>query len=143
MIRRVYPDPWKRFARDWPDIPIKFADLGDIWALTRWRDGRPIDVLLHSRLTQVERRVAITHECEHLDRGAPCQTLKASIEQRVITATARWLLPDIHRLADALAVYDMHRAATELWVTFPLLMDRIKSLTEQEWLIIEQRREAA
>jgi DNA invertase Pin-like site-specific DNA recombinase len=105
----MHPNPWDRLGHDWPEVPCRAADLGMTWGLTRWVAGRPVEIVLNSRLTQVQRRVTVAHECEHLDRGAPCASLQASIEQRVLRATARYLIPDLGVLGRHLAVYDMHR----------------------------------
>jgi uncharacterized protein DUF955 len=141
-VRDVHPNPWQRLARDWPAVDVHYAELGQVWGRTRWtRDGALI--ILNQRLTQVQRRVTIAHELEHLDRGAPCATLRASIEQRVLTDTARYLLPDIDAVAEAVAVYDLRRAANELWVTFPVLVDRLRALSAAQLAYVAQRRDAA
>jgi hypothetical protein len=141
-LRSMIPNPWQRLREDWPDVRIERTDLGHRWELTRWE--RPVPVIyLHQNLTQVQERAALTHACEHLDRGAPCESLRASIEQRVVDATARWLLPDAEVLAAAIAAYDsdLHRVAHELWVPFHVLIDRIHTLTEDEWVYIDKRRD--
>lgn len=135
-LRVMQVNPWQRLAEDWPGITVKYEDLGARWGVTKWRRDKPIGIALHSRLTQVQRRVTIAHECEHLDRGAPCETIKASVERRVLAATAKYLLPDLELVAGMLAVYDMHRAADELWVTFPVLVDRLRSLSDLELTIV-------
>jgi hypothetical protein len=131
-LRPMHPDPWARFAEDWPAVTWRPVDLGLRWGLTRWADGRPLEVLLHCDLTQVQRRVTIAHECEHLDRGAPCRTMRARDEQKVRDSTARYLIPDLGQLAAHLAAYDVHRAADELWVTYPVLVDRLRGLSDTE-----------
>lgn len=113
------------------------------WGLTRWVSGRPVEIVLNCELTQVQRRVTIAHECEHLDRGAPCASLQASIEQRVLQATARYLLPDLDVLGQHLAVYDLHRVADELWVTWPVLVDRLNGLSDDESLYVHSFRSDA
>jgi hypothetical protein len=128
----MHPDPWTRFAEDWPAVTWRKVDLGLRWGLTRWVGGQPVEVLLHSNLTQVQRRVTIAHECEHLDRGAPCRSMRGRDEQKVRDATARYLIPDLGQLAAHLAAYDVHRAADELWVTYPVLVDRLRGLSDTE-----------
>lgn len=144
-LRIMDVNPWQRLAEDWPGIDVRYGDLGSAHrhGLTRWKRGRPIEVVLHHRLTQVQRRCALAHELEHLDRGAPCESLKATIERRVLNATARYLLPDLELVAHTLDVYGWHRAADELWVTFPVLVDRLRNLTESELGKITLRRESA
>lgn len=141
-LRIMQVNPWQRLAEDWPQITVRYADLGTRWGQTRWVRGTPREIVLHEALTQVQRRVTIAHECEHLERGAPCDTLKASIERRVLNATAKYLLPDVDLLAGALAVYDLHRAADELWVTFSTLVDRLKTLSDAELEYVTARRQA-
>lgn len=139
----MLPNPWRRFAEDWPQLHVEYADLGFRHGLTRWVGCHPVAVVLHSALTQRQRRVAIAHECEHLDRGRPCETLRATIEQRVLDATAKWLLPDLDQIAEIVAVYDLHQAAEALWVTYPCLVDRFRCMSndELEYVLDRQRRE--
>ena len=143
-LRIMSVNPWQRLAEEWPRVPVTYADLGSPYkhGLTRWKAGRPIAVVLHERLTQVQRRCTLAHELEHLDRGAPCESLRASIEQRVVRATARYLLPDIALIADAVRLYDLHRAADELWVTFPVLVDRLRTMSDAELSLIGDERES-
>lgn len=135
-LRPMHPNPWDRLGSDWPEIPVRYATLGGPWGLTRWINGRPREIVLNCELTQVQRRVTIAHECEHLDRGMPCASLQASIEQRVLSATARYLIPDLEVLGRTVAVYDLHRAAEELWVTFPVVVDRLNGLSDEESLYV-------
>jgi len=137
----MIPNPWRRLRTDWPAVEVHEADLGHRWEVTRWEAAGP-RIYLHEDLTQVQRRAALTHALEHLDRGAPCESLRAAIEQRVVDATARWLLPDAEVIAAAMTAYDddLHRAAHELWVPFHVLVDRIHTLTEDEWALIDKRR---
>src|SRR5689334_6344497 len=109
-------NPWQRLAEDWPAVTVEYAALGADWGRTRWVRGKPRVIILNEQLTQVQRRVTVAHECEHLDRGAAHESLRASEERRVLAAAARYLLPDLDLLAATLAVYDLHRAADELWV---------------------------
>lgn len=141
-LRVMQVNPWQRLAGDWPDLPVEYADLGSpyLHGQTHWRNGVPVKVVLHERLTQVQRRCTLAHELEHLDRGAPCETLRASIEARIVKATARYLLPDLEILAATLAAYDLRRAADELWVTFPLLVERLRALTDRELDLVTDAR---
>jgi hypothetical protein len=138
----MHPNPWHRLSEDWPAVEVRFQDLGARWEITRWEASGPV-IYLHEELTQVQRRAALAHAIEHLERGAPCHTLRASIEQRVVNATALWLLPDVEIMAAAIAAYDceLHRVAHELWVPFHVLIDRIKTLTDDEWVYIDKHRE--
>jgi len=140
-LRVMKVNPWQRVAEDWPGIPVTYADLGPHrYGESHWKRGHPIGIVLHEQLTQVQRRCTLAHELEHLDRGAPCAALRASIERRVLTDTARYLLPDLDVLADMLAVYDLRRVADEMWVTFPVLVDRLRGLTDRELDYVTERR---
>ena len=137
-------NPWQRLAEDWPHLQVVYRDLGSQYrhGETRWKRGEPQAVVLHQDLTQVQRRCALAHELEHLDRGAPCESLKAKVEARVVRATARYLLPDLTVVSAALECYDMHRAAAELWVTFPILVERLRGLTDHELACVVSRNDA-
>lgn len=144
-LRLMQVNPWQRLAEEWPHLKVVYVDLGSPHkhGATRWKAGRPVSVLLHEDLTQVQRRCTLAHELEHLDRGAPCDGLRASTERRVINATARYLLPDLSLIADAVQLYDLHRAADDLWVTFPVLIDRLRGMTDSELEIVAARRNEA
>lgn len=135
-------NPWQRLAEEWPAVQVLEDDLGSphIHGMTRWKRAEPVAVVLHKDLTQVQRRCALAHELEHLDRGAPCEALRAASERRVVTATARYLLPDLSLIADMLEAYDIRRAASELWVTFPVMVDRVRAFTDSELEFITARR---
>jgi hypothetical protein len=141
-MRVMQVNPWQRLTEDWPGIPVEFADLGSLHrhGETHWRDGQPLRVVLHGQLTQVQRRCTLAHELEHLDRGAPCETLRASIEARIVRATAKYLLPDLDALAATIGVYDLRRAADEMWVTFPIMVERLRGLTDTELDYVTERR---
>jgi hypothetical protein len=135
------PHPWDRLRVDWPHVDVLEEDLGTQWAETRWlRSGRML-IVLNQRLNQAERRVCVTHECAHLEYGRPHGTLKFSEEAKVRNAAARWLLPDLDVIGETLATYDAHRAAEELWVTFPVLIDRLNDLSDAESYHVQSFRE--
>jgi hypothetical protein len=139
MLSRMTPNPWRRLADEWPAVRVEHVDLGERWECTRWESAGPV-IYLHEDLLQVQRRYAIAHACEHLDRGAPCRTLRAAIEARVVTATAKWLLPDLDKIVDVLSCYDLRAAASELWVPWGCLVDRLNNLSDAESLYVHQRR---
>ncbi|CAN7193416.1 hypothetical protein [Knoellia sp. LjRoot47] len=77
-------------------------------------------------MTQVERRCVLAHELEHVRRDhRGCQP--EPVERRVQAAAARYLLPDPHVVADALAWSRCHvgEAADVLWVTPRVLTHRL------------------
>ncbi|WP_375476023.1 hypothetical protein [uncultured Jatrophihabitans sp.] len=51
-------------------------------------------------------------------------------------ATAHYLLPDLVSLVEAVMTYDLRRAADELWVTYPVLLDRLRTLTDRELRLV-------
>lgn len=139
----MVPHPWRRFGTDWPGVEVRFVNwLGQRWEETRWEPDGPV-VYMNGRIQQVKRRAAITHACEHLDRGAPCDAMRARDEMRVVNATARWLLPDLDLVADTLAVYPLSHAAHELWVPKRILIERLNGLTDDESEYVHSRRESA
>lgn len=140
-LRVMQVNPWQRFAEDWPRVTVEYRPIaGHRHAETYWQRGKPVRVVLDHKLSQVQRRCALAHELEHLDRGAPCESLRASIERRVVKATAKYLLPDLELLAGMLTVYDLRRAADELWVTFPILIDRLRGMSDRELEYVTERR---
>ena len=93
-------------------------------------------------LSQVERRCVLAHELEHVKRGhRGCQP--DVIERAVRHYAARYLLPDIHLVADALVWAGSHsrEAADHLWVTERTLVARLdrKHLHPAEVAIIRER----
>jgi hypothetical protein len=141
MIANVMANPWERLRTEWPEVEVTYEDLGTRWAVTRWMRSGRVSIALNHRLNQAERRVSIAHECAHLRSGRPHGTLRESEEQRVRVTTACWLLPDIEQLGRTLAVYDLRQAASELWVTFPVLVDRLNALSDDESRYVHSFRE--
>lgn len=136
-------NPWQRLAEDWPQIQVVYSDFAipTQWGESRWHDGRPVGIVLNKHLNQVERRCVLAHELEHLDRGAPHETLRPHIERRVLKATAAYLLPDLTVLADALAAATLREAAEDLWVTWSVLIERLRGLSDAELDFVAARRE--
>lgn len=100
-------------------------------------------VLLHPRLTQVERRCVLAHELAHVERGdhGRCATdwHRSKMETEVHEIAARRLIP-IEYLSLALLLHDnLHDQAEELWVTPHMLQVRLACLTDTERGIIEGR----
>lgn len=116
------------FRRDLPD---------DLEAVT---DGRRI--WMRDDLSQVERRCVLAHELAHLERGqTTCQP--DVVERAVDNHAARFLLPDIHDVAEALvwAGCRLHEAAEDLWVTEETLRARLdpRHLHPAEHAILRDR----
>jgi hypothetical protein len=97
-------------------------------------NGRDI-IWLDKRLSQVERRCALTHELIHIeDAHDGCQP--PAIEAKVRAEAARRLVKLDH-LAKAMQwSLSFDELADELWVTPEVLQDRIKHLTDAEWQIL-------
>jgi hypothetical protein len=117
------PHPWAEFRR-WPGTRIFWRDLGH--GVRGKTDGK--DVWVHNRLLQVERRCVAAHEQEHLRRGHT-SCVPGPEEDRVKFAAAKWLLPDPHKVADAIvwSGNDIELAADHLWVDVPTMRARIDS----------------
>jgi hypothetical protein len=125
------PDPWAYFAARWPEVEAHHdLVVPGLWGLTEFE---PVPrIRLHWRLTQVERRVTIRHECFHLERG-PIPRGGIGREERIVRdLTARWLLPDLDEIRETLSALDTHAAAEHLCVTFAVLVDRLNGLTDAE-----------
>lgn len=118
----MHHHPWREL-RALTGVALHLAHLRPgVHAVT---DGHS-RIWVDSRLSQVERRSALAHELEHLHRGhRGCQP--EPVERVVESAAARRLIPNVHRLADALvcAGHDLHVAAEELWVDVRTLRARL------------------
>ena len=93
-------------------------------------DGATV-IWLDPRMTQAERRCALTHELVHLEHGHHgCQP--PAVEHAVRAATARQLIT-LEQLSDALPwSMSLDELADELWVTPLVLTDRLAGLTRAE-----------
>lgn len=100
-------------------------------------DGRTI--WLHNRLSQRERRSSLAHELAHHRLGHDsCQP--PAVEERVRAEAARWLLPDIVVVGDALAwATSLDEAADELWVDRRTLQARLDHLHPSERHYLRRR----
>lgn len=131
------PHPW-RDLRALAHVTLHLtADLGPgVWGAT---DGAR-RIWLDTGLTQRERRSTLAHELEHLRRGhTGCQD--PATERAVEAAAARYLLPEIREIADALVWAGCHldAAADELWVDEQLLRARLEHLHPAERAILVER----
>lgn len=119
--------PWRRLrSRDHLTVEWTPQPLGRIAAT----DGRNI-IYMDPRLSQVQRRCAITHEQVHIDLGhtGGCDSRD---EAKTREITARLLID----MGDLLSAYrwaeHLDEVADELWVTPQVLRDRIDNLTRDE-----------
>lgn len=135
-----------------PHHPHPWRDLRQLaHVVLHWRDDLPPgraggtdgrNVWLALGQSQVQRRCAIAHELVHLRRGhVSCQD--PAVETSVRRETARRLIPDVHRIADAMAWSrgDVAEAADELWVTAAVLGDRLGGLHPAERAFLAARME--
>lgn len=132
------PHPW-RALRGLAKVYVHWrSDMPDY--LRGATDGKHI--WMRSDMHQVERRCVLAHELEHIRRGHST-TQPPSVEAAVEHHAARWLLPDIRVVADALvwAAGEEHEAADVLWVTPKALRARLdpKHLHPAEKAVIADR----
>lgn len=133
-----HPHPWRELRHlvdvvvHWrSDMPAGKAGV---------TDGR--DIWLADDLSQAERRSVLMHELVHLRRGhGSCQP--PEVEGSVRRETARRLIPNVRRLADAMAWAGGHlgEAAEELWVIEEVLEDRLRWLHPAERAFVAARLE--
>lgn len=125
-------DPWQTLATYWPKVNVFIRVLSDVWGQTIWPDRGPAYIELAHDLGPIQQRCTLAHELHHLEFGRPCTSFCGDNEREVCEATARWLLPDLEVVGNALAVHDVATAAGELSVTRKVLTDRLSSLGERE-----------
>ena len=88
-LARGLPDPLAWYARDWAHVPIVLSGFdGNPYqhGATRFERGRPVAIVLHEKLTSVQRRAALAHELHHCAYG-----LDEALIRRL---TALWLIPE-------------------------------------------------
>lgn len=118
--------PWRTLREQYPHITVRYVELpGQIHGLT---DGRII--WLDSRLSQAQRRCALTHEMQHLARGIiPANPAE---ERACDELAARQLIP-LHALIDGFQWTQSPCAlARHLWVDRPTLQIRLDTLDPTE-----------
>lgn len=107
------PDPWESWLER-PDIELHYQPLPEgVHGIT---DG--VAHVWHDvRLLQVERRYTTRHEREHVEANhTGC--VGGTEEARICHRAAKWLVPDPHKVADALIWADgnIAMAADHLWL---------------------------
>lgn len=118
--------PW-RLLRALEHVRLEFAELpeGTVAA------SGPGLIVLDSRLSQAERRSALTHEILHILAGHRGRQPQA-VERAVELGAARLLIP-MDLLLDKLAwTEDLDELAEECHVDRQMLMARLDGLTEAE-----------
>jgi hypothetical protein len=134
MRIRGHPHPWNYFGHRFPEVKAVFVDDLPRFrrAETRWPlSGATPYIAIANGLTVVERRCALFHEVQHLELGKPCGTSRRD-EDRAIERTARWLLPCLPRVAKEMRAGTHRDAASGLWVTYTVLVDRLRRLSDAE-----------
>lgn len=122
--------PWRRlrgiddWLLEWDQLPEGIS--GEI----NWPTHT---ITIDPRLSQAQRRCTLAHELVHIHHHHTSHQ-PAAVERQVRAETARWLIPDLHQLRDALLMPD---PAADLWVTPAVLRDRLDHLTDAERQAIE------
>lgn len=130
--------PWRAF-RDLADWTLRWAQLPHgVWGLT---DFRTRTVTLTLGMNQAERRCTIEHERQHILRGPVSSTSYVAREERIVDHNAaRLLLPDVHRIGEALAwAHGLEEAAEDLWVDVDILRVRLEHLHPAERAYLRRR----
>jgi hypothetical protein len=140
MSRPFVWDPWT-MLRSLPHVT--YGKTAELPAGERGRYYLEHDViLLADDLSQVERRVSMTHELVHRRRGhSQCATpdLERKQERACDQETARLLVP-LEQLADAMLWgCCIAEWADELWVDEPTLQTRLDHLHPSERGFLQRR----
>lgn len=126
----MLPHPWRRLRALGDEWRLRFGPLpdGDHGA-TNVLTKR---IVLVPGLTQAERRSTLAHELEHA---------AGHTNERVCDRNAaRYLLPDVRRMGEALAwAHDIEEAADELFVDLPTLLTRLDGLHPCERAYLRRR----
>lgn len=115
--------PWRRL-RERPHLDVSWRQMPVGTSATI--EGARIEMA--DDLTQAQRRVTITHELIHDERGVPHGHDPAE-EIAVERETARRLIPIESLIRVARLGLSLHDAAEELWVTEDLVVCRLSSIT--------------
>lgn len=130
--------PWRRL-RDLTHVQLVWHDDGPM-GVTNFKAAT---ISLRRGMTQAQRRTTVLHECLHVERGAPLETLAAREELRVERETARLLMPCIRTVGEALAwAHTLEEAADELWVDEKALRTRLEALHPAERAYLKRRLES-
>lgn len=134
-VPAMLPHPWRRL-RALAHIDLRWHDADDPMGVTDFKTY----ISLSRSLTWAERRVTVLHECLHVERGPVLPALEAKEERRIDREAARWLLPDVFAIGEALAwAHTLEEAADELGVDEPLLRVRLRYLHPSERAYLHRR----
>lgn len=131
------PHPW-RVLGSLTHITLVWHDGGDMGET----DHEAGTISLRRGMTWAQRRSTVIHECLHVLRGPSLDTLEEREELRVEKESARWLLPDVRVIGEALAwSYSRAEAADELHVDERTLAIRLRYLHPSERGYLHERLE--
>ena len=131
----VMRNPWRRL-RALAHVELRWHDEPDPMGLTDFATY----ISLSRTLTWAERRSTILHEVLHVERGPAPSWCEAKEERLVDKEAARWLLPDVRVIGDALAwSHSYAEAADELGVDEALLRVRLRYLHPSERAFLTRR----
>lgn len=126
------PDPAAYLRRAFPTVRVLVRNIGELWGLTEWdEDGHPT-VYVSPLLNEIELRCTLAHELQHIEHGPPHGDYCDDEERHVDVQAAKWLLPDVVPVAQAVALHDVGTAARVLRVLPHVLLDRIGNLGPSE-----------
>lgn len=136
-VPAMVPHPW-RVLRSLTHITLVWHDGGHMGET----DHEAGTISLRRGMTWAERRSTVIHECLHVLRGPTLDTLEDREELRVEKESARWLLPDIKVVGEALAwAHSREEAADELGVDERTLAIRLRYLHPAERGYLHERLE--
>lgn len=131
------PHPW-RVLGSLTHIDLVWHDGGDMGET----DHEAGTISLRRGMTWAQRRSTLIHECLHVLRGPSLDTLEDREELRVEKESARWLLPDVRVIGEALAwAHSRAEAADELHVDERTLAIRLRYLHPAERSYLRERME--
>lgn len=134
-VPEVTPHPW-RFFRALPHVELVRHDGG----LMGETDHEARTISLRRDLNWAQRRSTILHECLHVLRGPVPDTLEEREELKVEKEAARWLLPEVKVIGEALAwAHTREEAADELGVDERTLAVRLRFLHPAERGYLRER----
>lgn len=140
--------PWREFGQNHPEVSVSCRyvlpnDLKGAWT--------PHGLYLHRDLDQVGRRMTLSHELAHKERGSVCargvthtMTVEDVKEERAVDELASRKLITLDQLIDALAWtrYEVgSESAGELWCDIHMLLIRVQNLTPTEKKHIDEELE--
>lgn len=127
--------PWRTLRDSHADVIVHHTPL------TRARMGETdgVEIWLHDRLTQAERRCTLTHELIHIERRGSEHPSQAVEEAIVECETARRLVP-LDQLVDAfrwLRHPTLAELAEHLWIDRQTALCRMENLDPVEVATLE------